>query len=88
MARDEQLTTLTKKGMENILRPYGTTAHSVKRGVPAHAAAAVVEHDLYPRLLTQLGKHADTMKLPRSTVRYLGRWAATINKSVQLTSLM
>ncbi|ORC93292.1 trans-sialidase [Trypanosoma theileri] len=88
MTSDEKLTSLTTKDMERILQPYGMTAHSIKRGALAHAAAAVVEHDLDPRLLTQLGKHADPMELPRSTVRYLGHWAATLNKSAHLTSLM
>ncbi|KEG06943.1 hypothetical protein DQ04_11551010 [Trypanosoma grayi] len=72
--------------MENLPRPFGMTAHSIKRGELAHAAAAVIEHDLDPRLLAQLGKHAGPLEPPRSTARYIGPRVALINKSAHLTA--
>ncbi|KEG06474.1 putative mitotic centromere-associated kinesin (MCAK), partial [Trypanosoma grayi] len=72
MVVGERLTTLTTRGMENVLRPFVMTVHSIKRGALAHAAAAVIEHDLDPRLLAQLGKHANPLEPPRSTARCIG----------------
>ncbi|KAH8607395.1 hypothetical protein ERJ75_001410000 [Trypanosoma vivax] len=71
-----------------ILRPCSVAARSIKRGAPAHAAAAQVEHDLDPRILTQLGKRADPLELPRRTARCLGRWAAVLNSCAKLAVLM
>ncbi|KEG06114.1 trans-sialidase, partial [Trypanosoma grayi] len=88
MVEGERLTTLTTRDMENLLRPFGMTVHSIKRGTLAHAGAAVIEHDLDPRLLAQLGKHADPLELPRSTARYIGPWVALVNKSAHLTAHM
>ncbi|KAH8620706.1 hypothetical protein ERJ75_000045700 [Trypanosoma vivax] len=58
VAGGERLATLGMGAVEKALRPCSATAHSIKRGAPAHAPAAVVERDLDPRILTQLGKHA------------------------------
>ncbi|KEG06909.1 trans-sialidase [Trypanosoma grayi] len=88
MVEGERLTTLTTRDMENLLRPFGMTAHSVKRGALAQAAAAVIEHDLGPRLLAQLGKRADPPEPPRSTARYIGPWVALVNKAAHLTAYM
>ncbi|KEG05937.1 trans-sialidase, partial [Trypanosoma grayi] len=51
MVEGERPTMLTTRDMENLLRPLDMTARSIKRGALAQAAAAVIEHDLGPRLL-------------------------------------
>ncbi|KAH8609192.1 hypothetical protein ERJ75_001260700 [Trypanosoma vivax] len=73
---------------EKILKPDGMPARIVKQGTLAHAAAAVIECDLDPRILTQLGKHAGTPELPCSTAWCLAHWTAILNNSAKLTSLM
>ncbi|KAG8340011.1 hypothetical protein TRVL_09161 [Trypanosoma vivax] len=59
---------LARARWEKISQPYGVAAHPIKRGALAHAAGAAVERDLDPRILTQLGRHADPLELPHRTV--------------------
>ncbi|KAH8620739.1 hypothetical protein ERJ75_000047600 [Trypanosoma vivax] len=88
VAGGERLATLGMGAVEKALRPCSATAHSIKRGAPAHAPAVVVERDLDPRILTQLWKHAGPLGLPRGTARCPGHWAAVWNGSAKLTALM
>ncbi|KAH8610882.1 hypothetical protein ERJ75_001061000 [Trypanosoma vivax] len=84
----ERLAALGAQALKNTFWPDGVAAYSIKRGAPAHAAAAAVEHDLGPRAPTQLGKHAGPPGLPRGTARCPGHWAAVLNSSAKLTALM
>ncbi|KAH8607853.1 hypothetical protein ERJ75_001344100 [Trypanosoma vivax] len=52
--------------LEKILQPCAAKAYSIKRGALVHVTAAVVEHDVPPRIATQLGKRAGPPELPRS----------------------
>ncbi|KEG06658.1 hypothetical protein DQ04_12861010 [Trypanosoma grayi] len=62
------------------------SAFHKRRGALACAAAAVIERDLDPQLLSQFRKHADPIELPRSTARCIGPWVALGNKMAHLTA--
>ncbi|KAH9586729.1 hypothetical protein LSM04_008214 [Trypanosoma melophagium] len=82
MASDEKLTILTIQGMENILRPlHKERSASTRRSNSGRPRSR-------PTTPNTVREHSDPMELPRSTTRYLGHWAATINKSAFLRSLI
>ncbi|KAH8609628.1 hypothetical protein ERJ75_001182600 [Trypanosoma vivax] len=78
----ERLAALGARALEKALRPCAATAYSIKPDAPA------VEHDLDPRVPTQLGKHAGPLGGPRGTARCPGHWPAILNSSTKLTAFM
>ncbi|KAG8339106.1 hypothetical protein TRVL_10066 [Trypanosoma vivax] len=69
VAACDRLTALGARAVEKIFEPHGMTARLIKWDAPGHAAAAVMEHDLDPKILTQLGKHAGPLGTPCGTAR-------------------
>ncbi|RNF05233.1 putative trans-sialidase [Trypanosoma cruzi] len=85
---NEKLTNITNAKVERALAPWDATAHSIKRGALRHAAQIVETDDLDPHVISQLAKHVNQFDLPQNTVRYLGRYTATLTQVSSLAALM
>eukprot|EP00796_Vickermania_ingenoplastis_P011453 gene11453-biopygen8317 len=69
-----------------IMRAY--TAHSIKRGALQAAAVVCNELDLDPRHVVLLGKHADMMAIPPTTIRYLQEYSVYLTHTDRMTELL
>lgn len=65
-------TLLSTRAAAKLLRPLGLSAHSIKRGAMTRLTELAAQRKLPLRLLGVMARHADTVPLPKSTVRYLG----------------
>lgn len=68
----EPLTQLTTADVEELLRPLGLTAHSIKRGALNLVAAAAEEGRVDPSVLPLLARHkTDSPLVQASVIRYV-----------------
>lgn len=93
LRQDEPIAQKTTAQMGQLLKPYGYTAHSIKRGALEHAAKKIfqqmAEKPAGPNSVSTLGKHGDNPEaMSRSTTHYLQAHTALLTGTLATTSLM
>lgn len=91
--KEEPIAQSTTVQMGQVLKPYGYTAHSIKRGALEHAAKKIFQQMAYkpagPNSVSTLGRHGDNPEaMSRSMTHYLQAHTALLTGTLTTTSLM